>query len=109
MNIGVPQALKAAGLADKVKIVSQSGGAANYQYIKDGSEAADLFQDINYTGYRMADAVARAFAGQDEGADEVPLMFITPQNISSATFAADKSWTAFPDTLAQFKKIWGLS
>ncbi|HEY9311905.1 hypothetical protein [Williamsia sp.] len=109
MNVGVPQALKAAGMADKVKLVSQAGGTLNFEYIRSGGEAANLPFDMNFIGLRIGDAVARVLAGQDPGREELPTMVITPENIETASFAPDGSWLAYPDELAQFKVIWGVS
>jgi ribose transport system substrate-binding protein len=109
MNVGVPQALKAAGMADKVKVVSQSGGKVNWEYIRNGQEAADLPFDMNYLGLRLGDSAARVLADQEPGVEYIPMMAITPDNIGTTSFAPDGSWTAFPDELAQFKKVWGIS
>jgi hypothetical protein len=64
---------------------------------------------MNYLGLRLGDSAARVLADQEPGVEYIPMMAITPDNIGTTSFAPDGSWTAFPDELAQFKKVWGIS
>ena len=56
---GLPQALKAAGLADKVKIVSRVPHAADLSQIKDGEQFASVAEEVGAAGYRAVDHAIR--------------------------------------------------
>jgi ribose transport system substrate-binding protein len=59
LTIGVPQALKAAGAFDGVKIVSRAPQPANLAAIKAGDEWASVADDDASAGYRAIDQLAR--------------------------------------------------
>jgi hypothetical protein len=56
---GVPQALKAAGLSQSVKIVSRAPSATTLADIKNGSEWASVGEETAAGGYRVIDQFAR--------------------------------------------------
>lgn len=60
---GVPQALQAAGVADKVKIVSRAPQATNLANIKDGTEFASVGEEVSANGYRAVDDLIRLKMG----------------------------------------------
>ena len=60
---GVPQALKAAGLADQVRIVSRAPQPTNLENIKAGTEFASVGEENAAAGYRAVDMLARKLAG----------------------------------------------
>jgi ribose transport system substrate-binding protein len=63
--IGVPQALKAAGLTD-VKLVTQSSSAAQFKDIEaGGSQIVDIPAAYGYLAYLSVDAAARVLSGQE--------------------------------------------
>jgi len=106
LGAGLPAALKAAGLSDKVKIVGQGGGSQNFSDLKAGGIESLVPTDTYAYDYLMIDALARKWAG-------VPLETTGPQFwlVKKDTAPADTS-KPFPlvvDTDAQFKKLWGKS
>ena len=69
LNVGVPAALRQAGLANKVKLIVNVGDAENYQYIASGqTHAAMAFSNVDQT-WVWADALARLFTGQSIDVD----------------------------------------
>jgi ribose transport system substrate-binding protein len=105
LNIGVPSALRQAGLS-KVKIAVNVGDAQNYQYISSGqAHAAMAFNQVEQD-WVWADALARLFTHQSIAPDQnakLPFMLITKDNLVSTS-------TDFPlvaDYQAQFRKLWG--
>lgn len=108
--LGVPEALKQAGLADRVKGVTVGGTPSNMQQILDGRVlTASLDSGLQYCGYMLADAVARIFAGQQVPVDnynglDMPVQIHTRENID---FDPTKDWSGEPtDFRDQFKKLW---
>jgi ABC-type sugar transport system substrate-binding protein len=103
---GLPAALKAAGLADKVTIVGQGGGPQNFADLEAGSIEALMPTDLYSYDYLMLDALARHWAG-------VPVLESGPRFwlVKKDTAPEDTS-AAFPmveDYEAQFKALWGKS
>jgi ABC-type sugar transport system substrate-binding protein len=106
LGAGLPAALKAAGLADKVTIVGQGGGSQNFSDLKGGAIDALVPADLYSYDYLMIDALARHWAG-------VPLVDAGPPYwlVKKDTVPDDTS-KAFPvvaDYEAQWKKLWGKS
>ena len=106
LGAGLPAALKAAGLADKVTIVGQGGGPQNFADLKTGAVDALVPADLYSYDYLMLDALARQWAG-------VPLVQAGPPYwlVKKDSVPADTS-AAFPvvaDYQAQFKQLWGKS
>jgi ABC-type sugar transport system substrate-binding protein len=106
LGAGLPAALKAAGLSDKVTIVGQGGGSQNFADLKAGAIDALVPFDTYSIDYLMIDALARHWAG-------VPLVDAGQPYwlVKKDTMPADTS-KAFPlvaDYEAQFKKLWGKS
>ena len=102
---GLTGALRAAGLADKVKIIGQGGNEAVYQEVKAGDWLAVVPSALYSYDYAMLDALARKFAGVpvEETAPEFWLM--TKDNVP-----AELDGPAFPiveDYKPQWSKLWG--
>ena len=106
LNVGVPAALRQAGLANKVKLIVNVGDAENYQYIASGqTHAAMAFSNIDQT-WVWADALARLFTGQPIDVDrkaQLPYMLITKNNLIST----GSEFPLVKDYQEQWKKIWG--
>jgi len=104
--LGVPQALKAAGLADKVTIIGKDTGPTNLQYIKSGQQAMSIPSPNNELGYYLVDSLARQFAGVSTEPGNVPDPLViwskdnAPDNVNQPTV------TGFQ---AQFEKLWGIA
>lgn len=61
--VGVPEALAAAGLADKVKIVDNHPTTGTLQNLVDGTKFASIGSEIDALGYRWVDQFARLQQG----------------------------------------------
>lgn len=103
---GVPQALQAAGLSDKVKIVSRAPQAANLADIKNGTEFASVAEEVAGNGYRAVDDIIRLLSGQ-KPTDPNPVgwhQIFVKSNVTQAT--------AIPPTPGipnAFYKAWGVA
>ncbi|MFL6061641.1 MAG: sugar ABC transporter substrate-binding protein [Marmoricola sp.] len=106
LGAGLPAALKAAGLADKVTIVGQGGGSQNFSDMKSGAVKALVPTDTYAYDYLMIDALARKWAG-------VPLETTGPNfwlvTKDAAPADTSKPFPLVVDTDAQFAKLWGTS
>jgi ribose transport system substrate-binding protein len=107
--VGVPAALKAAGLEDQFKFCSTSGTPVNYQYIQSGQEACDVAYDQPSSAYMGADLFARVLAGQpiQENRDwRQPVQIITEDNI---TWPIDQPYPGLGEEgVEKWKQLWGL-
>jgi len=107
LNVGVPAALKTAGITGK-HIAVNVGDAQNYQYIQGGLSDAAIALNLHETTWLQVDALARHFTGQSMAVDQqavLPNMLITKDNLPSA----DGDFPLVEDYQAQFKALWGLS
>jgi ABC-type sugar transport system substrate-binding protein len=106
LGAGLPAALKAAGLSDKVKIVGQGGGSQNFADLASGAIDALVPTDTYAYDYLMIDALARQWAGlpqQDAG----PQFWLVKKDTAPAD--TSKPFPLVEDTEAQFKALWGKS
>lgn len=104
---GLPAALKNAGLDTKVKIVSNSGGAQNWQAIREGTQVADITFSNTLLGWQNADALARAITGQDTTVStewQMPTQILTKDNLD---FTGE--YEGVPAFKEQFKRLWKTS
>jgi ribose transport system substrate-binding protein len=103
--IGLPQALKAAGLGD-VKITSQASSAAQFDDIlADGAQIADIPVPYGYLSYVAADSIARLLVGQELTEEQVamPLMVMGKDNLDVSD---DGYWPGVQGYEDQFKALW---
>jgi ABC-type sugar transport system substrate-binding protein len=105
LAVGVPAALKAAGLGD-VQIVGEGATSTNLQYIHAGQQSASVAFPYYEVMWSMVDAAARYEAGADVPASigATPWLLIK----SNAPAPTD----AFPtvkDYAQQFKTLWGIT
>ena len=104
LGAGLPAALRAAGLADKVKIIGQSADTQTFQDLQAGNIAAVVPYDYYTVDYLMLDALARHWAGVPVN-DAGPPYWLVKKDT-----APDDTSAAFPvieDYEAQWKKLWG--
>jgi ABC-type sugar transport system substrate-binding protein len=104
LGAGLPAALKAAGLADKVTIVGQGGGSQNFADMEAGDIESLVPTDLYAYDYLMIDALARHWAGVPVG-EAGPQFWLVKKDT-----APDDTSKPFPlvlDTEAQFKALWG--
>jgi ribose transport system substrate-binding protein len=106
LGAGLPAALRAAGLADKVKIIGQSADTQTYQDLQAGNIEAVVPYDYYTVDYLMLDALARHFAGVPVKDQSPPLWVVTPKNMPQA--ATKGLFPVVENYQAQFKKAWGI-
>jgi ABC-type sugar transport system substrate-binding protein len=105
LGAGLPAALRAAGLADKVKIVGQSGDTQTFQDVQAKNINAVVPYDYYSVDYLMLDAMARHFAGAPAQPSPLPLWIVTADNMpAEATKGLFPVVTSYRD---EFKKLWG--
>jgi ribose transport system substrate-binding protein len=87
LDFGLPAALKAAGLADKVQFIGEAPTETNFSYIRSGQQGATVSQAYYEIWSNFVDAAARTTTGQpitDNNAWKVPWFLVTKENIDSA-------------------------
>ena len=105
LGAGLPAALRAAGLSDKVKIVGQSGDTQTFQDLQAKSFQSVVPFDYYAVDYLMLDALARHFAGAPAAAAHPPLWIVTSANMPET--ATKGLFPVVEDYRDEFKKIWG--
>lgn len=112
LEIGVPEALKAAGFADKVKLIGNGAGPQQFQAIIDGGmDAAWEAYPAVYEGWEMVDAALRLVDGGTlpdgyrEETKALPSYIVdTPEAAHALAPSFDYEGPAgYQD---QFKKLW---
>jgi len=91
MLIGVPAAIKAAGISG-VKFVSLSGNADDVANLKAGTESANFSFPFSLLQHVVLDSFARALLGKSTAASKgwkFPTQLMTPENINGGDFNAD--------------------
>ncbi|MFD9390004.1 substrate-binding domain-containing protein [Streptomyces sp. NPDC060000] len=105
LNVGVPAALKTAGVTGK-HIAVNVGDAQNYQYIKSGLSDGAMALNSHETAWLQVDALARHFTGQSMDVDQkavLPNMLITKDNLPASL----GDFPLVADYQAQFEALWG--
>lgn len=109
MAIGVPAAIKGAGMKDRVRIITDTPNATVAKYISDDNIVVAA---TAYPGPEMiftaADIILRSVSGEDikpSKSAELPFWIMTSETIPSTT----KSFPIVNGYKAQFEKLWGLS
>jgi ribose transport system substrate-binding protein len=106
LTIGVPAALKAAGLADKVKIIDEAPTTDNYQYIATGQQEATVAYPYLEINAQVVDAIARELTGQSlEPSNADPLRWLLTKDNLPET---NDIFPLVPDYLDQFTQLWGV-
>jgi ribose transport system substrate-binding protein len=112
LEFGVPEALKAAGFEDKVKLIGNGAGPQQFQALIDGGmDAAWVAYPAVYSGWEMVDAALRLVDGgtlPDGYNEEIKAL---PSYIVDTPEAADALAPAFDyegpaDYQDQFKALW---
>lgn len=106
LGAGLPAAIKAAGLGDKVKIVGQGGGTQNFTDLKSGAIEALVPGDLYSYDYLMLDALARHWAGVPLNDAGPPYWLVKKDTVPTDT---SKPFPVIEDYKAQYEKLWGVS
>jgi ribose transport system substrate-binding protein len=104
LSLGLPAALKSAGLGGKVKFVGSDPSPGNLAAIAAGEELATIPAATKEFGWYLADILGRAFVGAkqpDVSSLEVTLW--TKDNLPSTEDVVALN----PNYESQFKKLWG--
>ena len=105
LGAGLPAALRAAGLSDKVKIVGQSGDTQTFKDLQAKNFNSVVPFDYYAVDYLMLDALARHFAGVPQQHANPPLWIVKPDDVpaeaTKGLFPVDVNYRA------EFKKLWG--
>jgi ribose transport system substrate-binding protein len=112
LTIGVPEALKAADLLDKVTIGGETPTQKNLEDMKNGANQAWTGFSGPILGYRDADMMARFFNGEalDPGGDKLilPTQIITKENLAGIVVDNTGYYVGVEGFVDQFKKLWGI-
>lgn len=104
LSIGLPAAMKSAGLGAKVKLVGSDPSPANLAAIAAGDELAAIPAATKEFGWYQADILARAFAGVPQlDLSKVEATIWTKANLPSTTDVVALN----PNFETEFKKLWG--
>jgi ribose transport system substrate-binding protein len=105
LGVGLPAALKAAGLND-VKVIGEGPDTTTLQYISSGQQQATVAFPYWEEMYSQVDAMARMFAGVPlEEKTFVPTWIVTKDNLPT-----DKEiFPVVADMQQQYYKLWGVS
>jgi ribose transport system substrate-binding protein len=105
LTIGLPAALKAAGLSG-VKMVGQGATPTNLQYLHSGEQAFDVAFPYYEALWSMVTAAAESAAGVAVTPSVAPpLWLLTPSNAPAMTTQA---FPVVPGYQAQYKVLWGV-
>lgn len=105
MSAGLPEALEAAGLADRVEIADNGGGTLSRQGVADGKIAVNVPDSPEYLGWVAMDALARHFNGDpvpDELYAKTPRVFITEETDDDPS----RPFAAYPDYETFMQELW---
>jgi ribose transport system substrate-binding protein len=107
-GLGLPSAMKAAGLS--VKTIGWAPIPASLEYVKAGEETATLGVDTAVLSYELIDQAAREITGQPLSGAEAKgftdQQFLTQSDI---TFNPSNGWTGYPDFAHRFAALWGVA
>jgi ribose transport system substrate-binding protein len=108
---GVPEALKSAGLSDKVKLIGNGGTDAQFKGVANGAKEAWGAFPSPYEGWVMVDAALRLVAdgkvpaGYQAELDSNPT-YIVDTAESAKELAPSYEWPGPENYQDQFKKLW---
>jgi ribose transport system substrate-binding protein len=114
LDAGVAQAIKAAGLSSKVKIVGTQGQKSELQEIVSGQEAAWSILPEQYTMWVVVDWMARLNTGVldqtalDASSSNPTFMVDTAAAATAQLGVDDGIWQGPTDFQSQFKALWGV-
>jgi ribose transport system substrate-binding protein len=100
----LPGALKAAGLAGQVKVISGQGVSLDQQNVLNGTQLATVSSPLTLSGWQDVDIAIRLVMRQPIPAGDgvVPWVLLTKSNIGAPSDSYDRP----ADYPAQFEKLW---
>lgn len=113
IDAGVAEAIDAAGMADRIKIIGSQATQPQLQQVIDGSEDAWTALPQEYAMWTLADQIARLSTGdwtQENERTTSPGRFYvvdTPEE-GEAIVGLDNGWPGPENFKDQFKALWGV-
>jgi ribose transport system substrate-binding protein len=105
LGVGLPAALKAAGLSN-VKVIGESPIPATLQYIQSGQMGATADADLYGDAFADVDALARYFTGTPISQNTIYQQWLlTKDTLPDVSFTNDFPMVA--DYEQQYSKLWG--
>jgi ribose transport system substrate-binding protein len=108
MAIGLPEALKTAGLSSRVKIMGYDPGTDNLSYVSNGEELASITYPDQVVAYRCLDVLVRYFEHQPYSVDSTatwPIQILTKKTSGLAV----SHYFAVKNYAQEFYKLWHIS
>lgn len=105
--VGVPQAIAAAGLSKKVKIVTRAADIINMKDMAAGRESAGVTAESSEIGWRMVDVAARYFLGDSTDCCTSPIGTVHILTKSDLPHNLNVPWTV-PHYQTYFLSAWHL-
>lgn len=116
LEIGVPEALQAAGFEDKVKLIGNGGGPQQFEALVDGGgmDAAWVAYPAVYEGWQMVDSALRLVDGgtlPDGYQEELSALptYIVDTKEAAEELAPLYDWNGPAGYEEQFKELWLVS
>lgn len=113
LEIGVPEALQAAGFEDKVKLIGNGGGPQQFEALVDGGgmDAAWVAYPAVYEGWQMVDSALRLVDGgtlPDGYQEELAALptYIVDTEDAAEELAPLYDWNGPAGYEDQFKELW---
>jgi ribose transport system substrate-binding protein len=109
LGFGLPAALKAAGLDDRVQVIGEAPTETNFSYVRNGEQGATVSQAYFEIWANLVDVAARTLTDQPIDANtewEVPWFLVTPDNIEEVGTGHEQ---VYPDLNEQLKTLWDKS
>lgn len=106
LGFGLPAALKAAGLDDKVEVIGEAPTATNMAYVRNGEQGATVSQAYFEIWANLVDVAARTLTDQPIDANtewEVPWFLVTKDNIDEVGSGHEP---LLPDLDEQLNTLW---
>lgn len=85
-SVGVPEAIKAAGLPQRVKVIGRVPDATNIKQVASGTMFATVGEEVKTLGWRGVDGLVRVFAGEERSFDPEPVgwhQIVTQANVKN--------------------------
>jgi len=112
LGLGIPQALKSAGLDEKVKITGVQANAAVLEEIVKGNIAAWTSQAQEFVGWLSLDALARLAKGMPltkyQTSGQLPSWVVDSPAEAQKLIDGPGEWPGPAGFEEKFKQIWGL-
>jgi ribose transport system substrate-binding protein len=106
LGFGLPAALKAAGLDDKVQVIGEAPTATNFAYVRNGGQGATVSQAYFEIWANLVDVAARTLTDQPIDANtkwQVPWFLVTQDNLETVGTGHEP---VLPDLNEQLEELW---